>query len=837
MKKVLNQVYNNLRTGCLLNEGITCQDWQGLLDYYSHFNDIRSEQGYLVDSEVEIHRLKSPRPIVHLMASDHSNEFGVWGSFWDQFGGGFSFQDSVLAGLMTAHHDTNYVPTSPCLQDCRRFFIYEDGNAWSMLPVPYHQEAQYKDTVCKQRRDRFTLQSECKKLLSKLEVCVHPELPLELWTIQIANVGKRHRRFRWFSSLNVNIDSFPFYYFVPRVVCDGLYENNAMVFLNHDKNNKHPRHSFFASTPDFDRFDMMGEAFDGIGARGPIPKAVQQGSCTNSLGQQPYAGLVASAQFEAVLPPRETKTWTCVYGSCPCDQTERADYIENIKHNVLAIPADVKTKINNGWSKKTNALMSKTPSTDIDRYYNVWSKYQVRNQSRFCAALDKIGYRDMLQNLIGICDCDLKYVRTSLIRLMQYQLDNGQAVRQYEKIPGTGNDMRMYMDSSSWIPDTLVKYLKESGDFGLLDEQVPFFDMSKLAPDESNRASIYEHSLRAVMSLAQNTGFHGLCRIGYGDWNDALSGIGGEKGVSVWLSCACVHAADHMAELAEYLNKDDDASQMQDIARTMTERINNYAWDGQWYIYAINGEGKPIGSSKNSEGKIHLNVNTWALFTGVASAAGRENEVWDAIEGLATPFGHRLLASPYTDISRVDVGRIADQKPGLIENGSIYSHGEAFYLYALIENRRGTQCFTELMRTLPSNLVQDISTAPRHQQSNFTVGPDHPAYGTQFFSNFTGSVPWYRKVIERMLGVCADFDSLIIDPIIPQDWKEYEICKTWRGYNIRVYFKRTDVTENRIVINGSYFEKRIPLAFLSKDKGNYIEVEIPQDNAPFSAAI
>ncbi len=93
--------------------------------------------------------------------------------------------------------------------------------------------------------------------------------------------------------------------------------------------------------------------------------------------------------------------------------------------------------------------------------------------------------------------------------------------------------MRMYMDSPSWIPDLLVRYLKESGDFAILDEEVPYFNMTTLQPDQSNTESVYEHACKSVKVLAENTGFHGLCKIGYGDWNDALSGIGGDRGVSV----------------------------------------------------------------------------------------------------------------------------------------------------------------------------------------------------------------------------------------------------------------------------------------------------------------
>jgi cellobionic acid phosphorylase len=328
----------------------------------------------------------------------------------------------------------------------------------------------------------------------------------------------------------------------------------------------------------------------------------------------------------------------------------------------------------------------------------------------------------------------------------------------------------------------------------------------------------------SVRSLVNSTGFHGLCRIGYGDWNDALSGIGGEQGVSVWLSCACVFAAGRMAELAEHLGRTDDAREMREAVDSMTQRINEHAWDGEWYIYAINGQGKPIGSRSSPEGRIHLNVNVWALFTGIARAAGRQEQVWRSLEQLATPFGHMLLTPAYTAASRPDVGRIADQKPGMFENGSIYTHGESFYLYALVMASEGDRCYRELVRALPSALPQDIITGPRHQLSNFTVGPDHPNFGSQLFSNFTGSVPWYRRVIQHILGVVPEYDALCIAPNPPDGWKEYEVRKIWRGRDVRVRFRREAQPGCRITMNGRDYEGRIPLADLSDSEVNSVEV-------------
>jgi cellobiose phosphorylase len=825
VEKSLETVRDNLRAGRALNHGIRSDHWRLLLNRYSRFEDRRDEQGFLIDSEEVLDSPHTPRPALHLMASTQAEPEETWGSFWDPFGGGFSCLKSVLAGRMTSHLDTNYVPTAPEPQDVRRFFIHEEGQSWPMFPLASTEVAPYESWRCVQGLDVHRVSARRADLACELAVCVHPRLPLEVWTMRITNCAHRPRRLSWFSCLRVNVDSVPAYYFVPRVVCEGILEEGAMVFLNHDQNNRHPRQAFFTARPGFDGYDMMGEVFDGQGGRGPVPAAVLEGRCRNLPGLQPYAGLVAAAQFDAVLEPGETKEWHCIYGACPYEESARRDYLKRVRAEVLSEPGHTATTVAEVWSDRITAGMARTPDPELDRYYNVWSKVQARSQVRFCRALDKIGYRDVLQDLLGVCECESARVRSLLCRTLAYQFPDGRAPRQYASCPGAGHDLRMYMDSASWIPDTLVEYIRETGDFDLLDVQVPYFDAATDAPSLTNTGTVYEHTLRAVRSLVENTGYHGLCRIGYGDWNDALSGIGGERGVSVWLSCACVHAARCLAELAARVGRSDDARDMDQIAETMSDRINEHAWVGAWYLYAINGEGEPIGSSRCEEGRIHLNVNTWALFTGVARKGGREEQVWQALEQLATPFGHMLLTPPYTARSRAGVGRIADQKPGMFENGSIYHHGEAFYLYALIEAGRGGACYHALRQTLPSEAVQDLATGPRHQQSNFTVGPDHANYGMQLFSNFSGSVSWYRRVIERMLGVRAGFDELIIAPCPPDAWREYEVRRTWRKRRLHVRFRRSDRPGVRITSKGHTFERAVPLHELSETELNEISVQ------------
>ena len=428
----------------------------------------------------------------------------------------------------------------------------------------------------------------------------------------------------------------------------------------------------------------------------------------------------------------------------------------------------------------------------------------------------------MLQDLLGVCDTEPDFVRRQLLIALRYQFPDGRAVRQYERFGGGGHDLRSYQDSPVWIPDLLVRWLQETGDRGLLDEPVPFLDPEALQPDEASAASVYEHAARAVRSLFEQTGWHGLCRIGYGDWNDALSRIGGERGVSVWLSCALVYACGLMARLAEWMGRPADAAGYRDMAATMTGRINEHAWDGRWYVYAVDDAGRAIGSHANREGRMHLNVNTWALFTGIAAAAGREPQVWESIAELDTPFGHMLMKPAYTLASRADVGRIADQLPGMFENGSIYTHGEAFYLFALICRGRSDEWYEHLKKSMPENQLPDVSTGPPHQQSNFFVGPDHPKFGENLFSNFTGSNAWYRRSIEAVCGAVADFDGLRLDPRPPSSWNEYRVVRTFRGCELDIRFRRGAAAAVRL--DGRPHDAFLPAAELAGKPTATVEV-------------
>ena len=816
-----------------VSETLTAEEIQELSNRYSHFEDKLDESGFLTGGAHVVTSASTPRPYLHLMSSNHSNEYGTYGSFWDQSGAGFSCLDSVLAGPVTSHKDVSYVPTIPKYPDHRRFYLREEGadgvDIWYAFPQRGRDEDDYSDFEARQGLGFQEMKARSRELDAELLVFVPVNDPLEVWRFRLTNNSGRTRKLKLFNWVNWGLESYPAYYFDPRVVSQGyrIEKLNTLIAVNHDQNNKHPRAGYLMASRKFEGFDMAGEDFTGAGHDRVFPRAVVEGHCRNSMGTQPYLGMIAAMQFELEIKAGQTEEICFILGATDNDTAKRETHLEALHACYFGgngVEASLK-ELESSWNTMVSRHMAKTPDMEVDRFFNLWSKYQAKNTARWTRALDMVGYRDLLQDLMGINAFNPEYTTQMLPTALRYQLADGRAIRQFAKFKGAHHDLRMYMDSSSWIADTLVGYLEETGDWKLLDRLEGFFDMESGNVIEDEKTDLYDHALRGIKSLWIHRGLHGLCHIGHGDWNDALDGVSKKgEGVSVWLSMSLVFASQRFRKLAQWKRDTENVKLMDEIVAEMTANINKQAWDGAYYVYAFMPDGTPVGSKTNEEGKIHLNVNAWSLFNGVAEAAGRVDAVLNSIETINTPVGHLLIYPSYTHKSR-HVGRIADALPGQFENGSIYTHGQSFVVYALAQLGRGDEAMEALKRILPSRSLPDITTGPLHQVSNYTVGIEHEHFGRNLYSNFSGALSWLRKSLERMLGVLPVFDGLVIDPVVPSSWKSFEVVKHWRGTEVHVKYnndsgkcrgvanisvdgKDIGVKEGHAFIDEKLFEKR-----------------------------
>lgn len=470
------------------------------------------------------------------------------------------------------------------------------------------------------------------------------------------------------------------------------------------------------------------------------------------------------------------------------------------KYSDRGVAAAESRKIEKFWDKRIDRISCSIPDNNIQNFLNVWLKNQLHLISNFVRS-GQHGYRDSVQDAWGMTLVDPEASRDRLFEILSYQCADGTAPRQFSAFDDADHDMRRFMDSPVWLPRTLIDLVKETGDFAILAENVPFLDSDE-------RATVEEHVFRALDYLYQHRGAHGICLTGDGDWNDALEGISKDGDAeSVWLTIALYDATKIMRELYEAAGMFERAAILAERAANIKEIVNDVAWDGEWDVYGFTGSGKPIGSKTNKEGKIHLNSQSWAVFSGLADEERAKIAMNSVKLHLETPLGPALMNPPYVE-EGAEVGRIANLEPGTFENGSVYQHAVTFHIFANLADahmdpEKAVATFANLLPTNPDNFDCRRTSEP-YCTGNYYCGPTHSRFGQNFFTWFTGNASWLlRAGFDEILGVKADFDGLRISPRVPSDWNAFSVRRLFRNCVYDIKFSSTSPDEAmRILVDG-----------------------------------
>ncbi|MCK6471823.1 MAG: hypothetical protein L6R28_08755 [Planctomycetes bacterium] len=756
---------------------------------YGHFNRDGSE--YLITTP------DTPRFWHNYL---HNDAYGVTLA---QTGHGYSWFSSPIAYKVTRNFDMNYSATDP--REGRFLYLYDRDSKewWHANPQPGGAHDHF---CCVVGQGWTRIEGEQNGIRVEATFFVPTEDKVELWRVQVTNKTKKPRRLRLFNYLEWFLGSYPGTWTDPMVyIMSRWIKNERMMWMANDNPDSLLQYAgFMTADPAPDGYDSDRHAFLGTFGGTHAPAAVVKGACANSLvAGKPFCGAL---QHDLALKPGASQQVDYLIGVA-FKQDEafdlKAKYLGGgAKGNAAGKALE---KLKTYRRRIAESAYIETPDPAFDRYFNWWLKSQmliVRNWTRFLYR----GYRDVLQDLRGSMSFEPEWSKRLVLETLRFQYRDGTAPRQYNE-QGGDHDLREYMDSPSWIPDTLLSYIKESGDLGVLNEKLPYFKKgTKQGHIADGEGSVYEHALAGVRCLYQNRGRHGLCLVGHGDWNDALNCVGhGGAGESVWLSCAFCYACLKMAELADHIKDAAVAAEMRAYHATMAKIINEQAWDGTWYIYAFDDDGKPIGSKQNEQGKTHLNVQTWAVFAGVATGA-RLKQVLKRIDQMDTKFGPVLLTPAYTKWD-AHIGRITTMVPGFFENGSIYTHGASFKMRADLAAKRPDKAYQTFVKVTPLN----PANSPKHSSmepfglTNFFIGPDAPDkkrnFGRCLYTYNSGSGNWlYVNALEEMLGVAADFDGLRIQPQPPKKWKSYTVRRTWRGAKYVIAFARKAGTKGVAVV-------------------------------------
>ncbi len=645
---------------------------------------------------------------------------------------------------------------------------------------------------CRVGANRQVMRSERKGIAAEWEVMVPREdIPAEVWTLKVTNQSAESRKLRVAPFMEMHLTGgSTLMDFI--AVLAGRYVEDGNFILGENRCVKFPKYfnAFFACDHKPETVTLNRESFYGPYGTPENPRAMLDEPVHNPKAGTDWLG--TSQHFVKTLAPGETWTLSFAIGMCHGEDEGREHVAALLKPGFIDA---VREDLAGYASELAGHWVVDTPDSDFDRWPNFWLKHQLEFVGRWGRVIGR-GFRDVLQDTFAISQTNPALSRSCLKEVFSKQYASGRCIRAW-RLPNGQLDVQHYADSPCWMIMALTRYLKETGDMALLDEPVAWL------PDEKNpdpgEASMWEHVLRAQRHLLEDRGQYGLVRIRYGDWCDTMNGVGAAgEGVSVMLSMQVKYGCDLFAELADVLGKPDIAEEMRTASKELHETIQENCWDGDWFIRAFDDEGRKVGSKDtqpedNGCGKIFLNPQSWAMMAGI-STPGQEVKMIAAVrEHLDTGYGCILHAPPFEKLVP-RIGQMTAMTAGFYENGSVYVHGNGFWMLALAQAGHADESLRAWKAVLPVvDNKPNVDSEP-YVVPNYYIGPagGERAQRNLFLSGWrTGSAAWmWMALWEGLLGFESGYDALTVTPRLPAAWDQVTLRRTWRGCPVTVKLQK-----------------------------------------------
>lgn len=649
----------------------------------------------------------------------------------------------------------------------RFFYLYDEDSKISWNVAGYPTNTPLDDYTCTMGLGYAVYEAEKDGIKSRARTFVDCDDPCEIWTITLKNDTNNNRKIRLFPILEWSLEGY-----VPKsdyfsYLNTSVNEKSSILYAYNTANERlhNGYNGFMAADRQFVGFDTSLRAFLGTYGSFAKPAALEKGHCSNTLGS--CERLAAAMELEFVLAPGAEETVNILIGAF--EQNSDAEKLTRRLFSNGEIEKEF-LKLCEEKGKRTRAINIETPDERINNLFNTWTKQQVD----LCAQVGRgatRGYRDALQDAWGYSSFDADAARDKIVEALEHQYADGHAPRAWMPL-----DERHYSDSQVWIPMAVNGYLKETGDFAFLESEIKFLDGTK--------DTVWEHCRRAMEYLYSDRGVHGLVLSHCGDWNDSLTGLGKEgRGETAWTAIAMFFALNEMVSMGQRTNKSSyDIERLKHIAKEIQEIVNKAAWDGKWYLEGYDDYGNPVGTHAESEGKIYLNPQTWAVISGVAPSDRAEEIMKQVDEQLDSPYGSLTLSPAYTK-PNLSIGRLTEFVPGIWENGCPYCHGSAFKIVADCILGRGNKAYDTLKKIMPDSPdnPSEHSGCEPYAFTNMYLGPDNPRPGFAMFGWISGTAGWvFRAVTQSMIGFQPDYDGFYINPCIPSIWEKCSFERTFR---------------------------------------------------------
>ena len=697
-----------------------------------------------------------------------------------------------------------------------RFFYIKDEETKGLFSTPY--------APVKTPLDSFVFSAGKSDILWKIKhdglyIEMRLSLPtnetLEQWSFTITNKSSKARKISIYPYFPVGYMSWmnqsgEYDADLNAVVCSSITPYQKYKEYDKIKTLKDKTYLLADTTPT--SWEVNQAAFEGEGGlhnpSGIVGEELLKGDAR-------YETPACVLQYRLELQPEQERTYRFLFGPAK-DEKEIKDignrYFGDTAENKQSGFDTTKREYDDYIAKGKGCLQIKTPDAALDNFVNNWLPRQIYYHGETNRLSTDPQTRNYLQDNMGTGYIQKKVARQAYLTALSQQAESGampDGILIHEDAELKYINQVPHTDHCVWLPICLKAYLDETNDYALLQEKVPFADNEKTA-------TVAEHINLAMLWLYKNRDERGLNYIEQGDWCDPMNMVGPKgKGVSGWLSMATGYALKTWAGICSNNNTIGLADDFSNKADELNEAINTHLWDGNWYARGITDDNVIFGIQKDPEGRIFLNTQGWALLSGCADTDKSDKIIASVQKELESPYGVEMLAPSFTKM-REDVGRVTQKFPGSAENGAVYNHAAAFYIYGLYATDHTEKAFEVLRRMIPgpdeADLVQRGQLPvfiPNYYRGAYRQFPRTAGRSSQLFN--TGAAPWlYRCLIDGLFGLKGDVDGLHINPKLPKAWDWAEVIRRFRGATFKVNIVReAGISRTKVLVDDKLIQEHV----------------------------
>ena len=735
--------------------------------------------------------------------------------------GGYSFYRDARLRRITRYRYNN-VPL-----DCGGRYIYlrdsDTGEFWSPSWQP--TRCDLEDYACHHGLGYTTIRSTYKGIEAQTRYFVPLDESLEVWQLALTNRRGATADLSIFSSVEFCLwdaedDATNF----QRNLNTGEVEvEDGVIYHKTGYRERRQHFAFFACSEELAGFDTQRDVFLGPYRGWDNPVAVERGCSFNSVahGWSP----MGSHHLTVTLEPGDTRQIIFVLGYHENPEDQKFDPPGSQRINKRTVKPIMSRYLNEAraekafddlrdyWDDLLNALQIEVQDVHTNRMVNIWNPYQcvvTFNMSRSASGFESgigrgIGFRDSNQDLPGFVHMVPARGRQRVLRLAATQLESGGAYHQYQPLTRRGNDKigTGFNDDPLWLILSVAAYVKETGDWGILDEPVVYESRP------GTEKPLYDHLQRSLRYTLDRLGPHGLPLIGRADWNDCLNlntfsttpdesfqtatTKDGEVAESVFIAGLFVLAAQELAAIARRRGSKEEARQYLGAAERLEAAVHDHGWDDEWFLRAYDDFGGKVGSRECEEGQIFIEPQGMCVLAGMGLADGRAARALASVrEHLATPHGIMLHRPAYTHYY-LHLGEISSYPPGYKENSGIFCHTNPWIMIAEAMLDHGDQAYDYYRRLNPSvrEAISDVHRCEPYVYAQMIAGPDALAHGEAKNSWLTGAAAWnYVAITQWILGVRPTYAGLQIAPVIPASWPGFKARRVFRGVTYSISVER-----------------------------------------------